>query len=262
VAETPQPARPRPDRETLRDAVTRERGGLARRISARARKILFKLRLGERWHSDGSPVNRRVYPSYDAYLNHQRNKFDHIRKQSIERHDRRFYGALRERLQRSAVPLARRSVLCLGARQGTEVRVFIDEGAFAVGIDLNPGPQNRYVVVGDFHDLQFAARSVDIVYTNALDHAFDLQRILAEVWRVLADDGRVFVEVSRGSELGSGWGFYESLSWSSVSDLLDPIRRAGFCVEQRSLFDEPWRGEQLLLRKHDGELTVPETTCT
>ena len=39
-----------------------------------------------------------------------------------------------------------------------EVRAFLDHGAFAVGIDLNPGRDNRYVMVGDFHQLQFARR--------------------------------------------------------------------------------------------------------
>src|SRR5215216_3610430 len=88
------------------------------------------------------------------------------RAKSIRAHDRRFYDALRERLETLPFPLLRRRVLCLGARQGTEVRAFIDRGGFAVGIDLNPGEKNRYVLIGDFQELQFATGSVDIVYTN------------------------------------------------------------------------------------------------
>ena len=51
-----------------------------------------------------------------------------------------------------------RTVLCLAARIGTEVKAFLDLGCFAIGIDLNPGTDNRYVVHGDFHDLQFAPK--------------------------------------------------------------------------------------------------------
>ena len=51
----------------------------------------------------------------------------------------------------------------VGARIGTEVKAFLDLGAVAIGIDLNPGENNRYVVYGDFHDLQFASGSIDVV---------------------------------------------------------------------------------------------------
>ena len=57
--------------------------------------------------------------------------------------------------------------------------MFIDHGAFAVGIDLNPGRDNRWVVIGDFHALQYADASVDVVYTNSFDHVFELERVLA-----------------------------------------------------------------------------------
>jgi hypothetical protein len=49
--------------------------------------------------------------------------------------------------------------------------------AFSVGIDLNPGPRNGYVLHGDFHNIIFADASIDAVYTNALDHSFDLQEL-------------------------------------------------------------------------------------
>ena len=70
------------------------------------------------------------------------------------------------------------SVLCLGARQGTEVKAFLDLGCFAVRIDLEPGAENQFVVQGDFHDLKFPTESVDIVFTNSLDHAFDPKKMI------------------------------------------------------------------------------------
>ena len=79
---------------------------------------------------------------------HQATKFGGLRWKTVEKHDRRFYDELSARLKALPLDFRGRSVLCLAARQGSEVRAFIDSGAFAVGIDLNPGPRNRFVVVG------------------------------------------------------------------------------------------------------------------
>ena len=103
-----------------------------------------------------------------------------------------------------------RTVLCLAARIGTEVKAFLDLGCRAIGIDLNPGKENPYVVQGDFHDLQYAPQSMDVVYTNSLDHAFDLERIAKEVLKVLKPDGLFLVEAVQGRDQGVDPGFFES----------------------------------------------------
>lgn len=219
------------------------------RLRAQGRKVLMRLRLGKTWDKAGDGMSGRVYQDYETYRAHQALKLDAHREESIKRHDRRFYSALRERLTEDPAGFAGRRVLCLAARQGTEVRAFIDEGAFAVGIDLNPGRDNRYVMVGDFHDLQFADGTVDVVFTNSLDHAFDLARILTGVKRVLTPDGVLICEVGLGSDTGAGPGFYESLSWAKVDDILDSILSHGFTLDRRRRFESPWPGEQLVLRK-------------
>lgn len=226
----------------VRDRLARE----SRRILAQGKKVLLRARIGEEWRPAEDGSQRRAYPDYETYLEHQRTKLDAFRESSIERHDRRFHAALGERLAELPVTFKRSAVLCLAARQGSEVRAFIDQGAFAVGIDLNPGRGNRYVMVGDFHDLQFAAGTVDVVYTNSLDHAFDLGRILAEVRRVLDPDGILIAEVGSGG--GEGRGFYEALSWDSVDALVARFAEHGFRLEHRRPFAIPWEGEQLLLR--------------
>ena len=132
------------------------------RIWSQLKKTALRARIGRRWGRapEGAGLAQRVYPDYDTYLAHQRLKVDALRVKSLEGHDLRFHAALSDRLARSPVELHGKSVLCLAARLGTEVRAFIDQGAFAVGIDLNPGRENRWVVVGDFHALQFADASV------------------------------------------------------------------------------------------------------
>lgn len=223
-------------------------GREARRLKAQARKTLLKARIGDSWREDeaASSFRRRRYPDYETYLAHQRLKLDAFRPSSIERHDRRFFAALRERLAGLPVSLAGQRVLCLAARQGTEVRAFIDAGAFAIGIDLNPGRENGYVVTGDFHALQFATGTVDLVYTNSLDHAFELDRVFAEVNRVLTPGGRLLLEIAGGSERG---GPYESLSWPSVDAFLDRVTPYGFRLRHRSAFTVPWGGESLLFQR-------------
>lgn len=212
------------------------------------KKFVLRLRIGERWE-EGEGFGRRQYPDYETYLEHQKTKFSALRSKSVEGHDQRFHAALTERLAGMPLELRGRNVLCLAARQGSEVRAFIDQGAFAVGIDLNPGRKNRYVVVGDFHELQFADASVDYVYTNSLDHAFDLDRILGEVRRVLKADGGFIVEANVSAEEGAApAGPYEATVWAGPEPLLDVLEKHGFRVEARQSIDRPWIGEQFTLR--------------
>jgi ubiquinone/menaquinone biosynthesis C-methylase UbiE len=103
-------------------------------------------------------------------------------------------------------------------------------------------------MVGDFHDLQFADNTVDVVFTNSLDHAFDLSRILAEARRVLTPGGLLICEVGLGVDAGSDPGPFESLSWANVDDILQQITSQEFQLEHRSRFDTPWHGEHLVLR--------------
>jgi SAM-dependent methyltransferase len=222
-----------------------------RRIWAQLRKAALRVRLGERWSAERGAAGfaRRAYPDYDAYLAHQALKREALRATSLDGHARRFEAALQERLAAGPLELRGAAVLCLGAREGAEVRAFIRCGAFAVGVDLNPGPDNRWVVRGDFHDLQFADGSVDVVYTNALDHALELDRLLAEVRRVLEPGGALLVEVGRGTEEGGAPGFYESLAWPRVDELVARIEAAGFERVRSVAFDVPWSGVQQLLRK-------------
>lgn len=88
---------------------------------------------------------------------------------------------------------AHKSVLCLAARLGGEVRAFTSLGALALGVDLNPGDENKYVLPGDFQQLQFADGVFDYVFTNAMDHAFDISAVSREVCRVLASDQSLFI---------------------------------------------------------------------
>ncbi len=191
-------------------------------------------------------LQRRAYPSYEAYAEHQKAKLGH---RNLTRYDPQFVDALSRRLVSLTPPVAG-SVLCLAARSGAECAAFIKLGCFAIGIDLNPGAANRYVVTGDFHDLQYADRSVDVVYTNSLDHAFDLDRILQQVARVLKEDGRFIAEIVDPARHQRG--DYEATWWSSTDDVVRAIEQGGFTAVARSTFDQPWQGTQVVFVKAAG----------
>jgi SAM-dependent methyltransferase len=210
------------------------------------------------WKSGGSWVDeagqggfrRRRFRTYADYVARQKAK---LAKLDLSRYDVNYRRVLGERLAGLGLVRPGASVLCLAARLGTEVKAFLDLGCFAVGIDLNPGPENRYVLHGDFHDLQFATASADVVFTNSLDHVYSLDRLLGEIARVLKPGGLLIVEAGIGSGAGKSPGHYESFWWSAVDDLISPFEAAGFTLMRREPFAAPWRGEQLCFR-HGSEV--------
>jgi SAM-dependent methyltransferase len=195
------------------------------------------------WESAGG-LERRVYPSYELYAEHQKAK---LSKRNLVNYDPQLVAALEARIAALGLKPAS-AVLCLGARSGAECKAFINLGHFAIGIDLNPGEENRHVMVGDFHHLQFADASVDVVYTNALDHAFELGRVFAEVRRVLKPEGRFITDIV--DPVGrSGPGDFEASWWTSIDAVAAEIGKAGFSLAARRDIDFPWRGAEVVFTR-------------
>lgn len=188
---------------------------------------------------------QRQYASYEEYVRHQQSKLQYL---DLAEYDRKYRQLLGERLRKISAVKKGASVLCLGARQGTEVAAFQDAGCFAVGVDLNPGANNPLVLYGDFHDLQFPAQSVDIIFTNSLDHAFDLKKLIAGITRVLKPGGMLIIEAIRGSGEKSAPDHYASLWWNKTEDLVAAFEQNGFKVAQRESFSEPWPGMQICFK--------------
>src|ERR1700722_649379 len=85
--------------------------------------LLFDARTAGRWKkaADGEPFQQREYSSYQEYVQHQQSKFQYL---DLEEYDRNYRRVLAERLQKLPGTMKGASVLCLGARQGTEVKSF------------------------------------------------------------------------------------------------------------------------------------------
>jgi SAM-dependent methyltransferase len=193
---------------------------LARKRAVKAEKRLATFESGGLWQAGEDQLTRRRYASYQEYLDHQAAKLEEV----SDRLEETAEVDLAEFKRRFASCEALRPdsrVLCLGARRGTEVEAFLQLGHFAVGIDLNPGEGNRFVLFGDFHNLQFPDHSLDVVYTNVLDHVFDLERALAEVTRVLKPDGMLLAEILPGFEEGFTPGRFEATHWPRLDVLID-----------------------------------------
>jgi len=178
---------------------------------------------GWKTEKDGD-VLKRDYASYDEYVAHQKLKLDEMVKikggfsnWDISEFRLKFFHRfkhLREYLPADAV------ILCCGARQGTEVEVLRDLGFHrAYGIDLNPGPGNPYVREGDFMKLKEADNSLDLLYTNCVDHSFDLDAMFAEHARVLKPDGFLLYDMGVNMEEGHG-GAFEAVAWDRTEDLI------------------------------------------
>jgi len=181
---------------------------------------------------------RRHYASYEDYIAHQGSKLG-----QIERRLRRVEGedldSFRASFASCAALKGRRTVLCLGARIGTEVRALIELGHLAVGVDLNPGEANRYVLYGDFHHLIFPDRSFAAIYTNTLDHVFDLTKLVSEIRRVLEAGGVLIADVVLGFEEGHLPGEFEATFWSSIDELVDALSKAGLQLISRRTLGHP-----------------------
>jgi len=206
------------------------------------------------WERSGEgPFSARKYESYDAYVAHQKSKLALLDGVLLEEYDREFVAQLGARLRKIDLVKPGASVLCLAARLGSEVKAFRALGCFAVGVDLNPGPDNRFVVVGDFHALQFADRCVDIVFTNSLDHSFDFDRVLGEARRVLKAEGLLIIEAAMGEREGIAPSTWEAFSWATVDDLAARLTASWFELRGRNAIRYPWPGMQLVLKKREAE---------
>jgi SAM-dependent methyltransferase len=203
---------------------------------------------------DPRGFRNREYSGYRDYLDHQQVKLRHL---DLSRYEDEYERLLRERLS-SAGGLRRGAVaLCLGARRGAEVRAFRACGFRAIGIDLNPGERNHDVLRADFHAVPFRDQSVDAIFTNSLDHVFEVGRFIGEIRRVLNPAGSLVIEAIRGRVEGSAPDPYASFWWDRVDDVVTLFEANGFRLRRRRPFMEPWPGEQLWFEKaSDGMKSV------
>jgi SAM-dependent methyltransferase len=215
----------------------------------RLRYVLRPPQAGD-WSPEGDQgLPNREYRSYDDYTSHQRSKLALL---DLSSYDVDFTAGLAARL--TDTKLAGKSVLCLAARIGSEVRAFHLRGAFAVGIDLEPGARNDCVLPGDFHHLVFPDACVDLVYCNSLDHALHLEKVVSEVRRVLKPGGVFLADIQEGSDAIGEFDDWAATQWRRIEDVTSAITQRGFRVADSRPITTPWSGREVRFVVDSGQL--------
>ena len=175
-------------------------------------------------------IKKRVYlGGFENYLTHQKKKFDLYKNtlnRDFENQVNYFYLLFKNiKLTNSN----RIYSLCLGARTGAEVKAFRKLNFFSIGVDINYPKNSPYVVYGDFHKLDFPDNSFDIIYSNCIDHCFDLKVFLSESKRLCNEDGIILFHIQKGSEDGSrdNFGDFEALGWKDANLIIKQIENEG-----------------------------------
>ena len=170
------------------------------------------------------------FENYDQYKKHQAAKFKLIigkghgwKRLEILEYRLRFWRRFRHLKRHCPISSL---ILCLGARQGTEVEVLRELGYDnAIGIDLEPGPDNSLVTKGDFNDLPYEDETVDAVYSNCIDHVFDIDMFLSEQFRVLGPGGLMLLDFARNNRAEAPGSQFESFFWNDSEDIRAHVSR-------------------------------------
>lgn len=181
-------------------------------------------------------LHYKKYATYEDYVIDQTAKCklreSYIRKKS----ERKFWefqaGFAKYKLRKGS------SVLCLGARFGEEVKAWRSLWCGAIGIDLF-GDEKGLVIKADWNDMPFPDSTFDCVFTNSIDHASDIQKMVAEIKRVLVPDGKVILELMRkhattDETIRAKFGNperYEAMLWNKDEDVLEAFD--GFVVTDK-----------------------------
>jgi SAM-dependent methyltransferase len=227
--------------------------GLKKAGEAVRRACIDILRKEVKSWSTKEKVSFKKYNSYKDYISHQSSKMKNVFSVVNSEYQKKYRKSLGHRLERMARKTKRlekgMSVLCLGARDGTEVKAFQDAGYFAVGVDLFPVSPS-YVLKGDFQKLPYPESSVDIIFMNCIDHVFDLDRLLKDVVRILKPSGLFLVDFSQiAFPSNDRWA---SCKWDSLKDIGLYIRKRGFTVEIITSFNDGYFTNMICYRSMGG----------
>lgn len=140
---------------------------------------------------------------YDTYMYMQGRKFRTKREQTkiaenTEKRKKKF-----KRVFTEAKPLMNKgNLLCLGARTGDEVDIAKLMGFKpCIGIDLYP--IGKEVIKADWHNMPFDNDVFDNVYTNSIDHCYDVKILAEEIKRVMRPGGKFYFQLERKKEVGA-----------------------------------------------------------
>lgn len=177
-------------------------------------------------------IYQKTFPTYDDYVYLQGSKARRLKEVLLAGKEKTRNGFIRvfEMLKAHCLPEA---FLCLGARCGSEneaAEICGFEGS--VGIDLHPVGEK--VIQADWHNLPFDDRSFRNIFTNSIDHCFDLEKMEKEIARVMKEDGCFILQIPDKEawktipvvqRMGKG---FEALFWDRSVDVVNHFQKYGF----------------------------------
>jgi SAM-dependent methyltransferase len=179
---------------------------------------------------------RRRYRSEDDYFRQQRSKLAIVRRGLERQFEKRTDYFYEQRFARLFAGQPGKAILCLGARDGVEVRALRRHGLLAIGIDIAYPENTPYVHYGDFHHVPYPDGCFDFVYTNCFDHMLQPEQVLAEARRVLKPGGQLLLDLPPGeAELDPAEydpGTFEAFAWKRTQDVVQLVCGQGFAVDE------------------------------
>jgi len=179
--------------------------------------LLFKLKNYE----NKNLLERKLF-NYKFYLFHQKLKtFFRLQKlkDSYDNHLKKFENEFK-----NIEYLEVKKILCIAARLGTEVHALRNLNYDAIGIDIFVTKNNKYVHYGEFEKIPYENKTFDAIYTNSVDHIFNIKKTVNEIDRVLKKGGYLLINLMKGVDEGNDMaGTFESLVWKKRSDVLFKI---------------------------------------
>lgn len=140
--------------------------------------------------------------SYDDYVYMQGRKFREKReRQKLEENTEKRKLKFERVFSAAKKYMNKGNLLCLGARTGDEITIAEKFGfKECVGIDLYPIGEN--VIKADWHNIPFEGDKFDNVYTNSIDHCYDVEILAKEIKRVLKPGSKFYFQLERKKEVG------------------------------------------------------------
>ena len=185
-------------------------------------------------------LHYKKYDTYDDYLEDQVAKAN-LREAKIRlKSERKYTDFIKDFSRYGGFIRPKDRIICLGARFGEEVRAFRDRGyPEAMGIDLF-GEEEGLVVKGDWNHMPFGDGTFDIVYTNSIDHSYNLETEIKEIKRVLKSDGKMIIALDCNHTAGTNTEKvlsklanperYEAVLWNEDNDVIKPFIDNGFAI--------------------------------
>jgi len=211
--------------------------------------FIFKVKKSSKFQNKDN-FSVRNYKNYDVYINHQKSKFILYRDEFAKGFDEKVIM-----LKNNFIKIddfSKQNVLCLGSRDGAEVKAFRDLGALCIGIDLVYPKNSEYVHYGDFHKIPYPDGLFDFVFTNVLDHMYDPKLLFSEIKRVMKNDSIFIAGIIKGYEEGYDLkGEHESYVWADKESLRNLIKENGFDFIKENQLEksELWSNNLFKLRK-------------